>query len=149
MSAEGPLINLEKITGENICSHGHLAGYRHVTPEKPHEEPSDWSLVGPLIALIGERGEHSMPRSRNSQRIEDQLVTSVSIFFPASQLIVNCKRYAFLESTIVVSSKPYDPALHLQTKTDVKILGDVSIRPPFGLAIGRINECNALNSLPT
>lgn len=80
--------------------------------------------------------------------MENELVTAIGILFPTRQLIIQGERHALFEFTVVVRSQTNSHALHLQSETDIKILGDVCIRPPLCLAIRRIHKLNTLNSLP-
>lgn len=86
--------------------------------------------------------------TENLQRMENKLVATIRIFFPSGQFIVDCKGHTFFKPAVVICSKPYYPVLHLQTKTDVKIFGNVCIGPPFGLTIRRINKRNTLEGFP-
>lgn len=48
----------------------------------------------------------------------------------------------------MVSSKTDDHALHLQPETDIEIFRHVCIRPPFCLAVRRVDEGDALKGFP-
>lgn len=81
--------------------------------------------------------------------MEDKLVTSICVFLPPSQLVVQCEGHAFSKFSVMISCETNEAATHLEAQTKVKILRHTSIWPPFGLAVRFIKECHTLESFPS
>lgn len=80
--------------------------------------------------------------------MEHKFIASVRVLLPSRQLIVECQRHALFELAVVIGRKTDCHTRHLKTQTDIEVLRDVSIGPPFCLSVRGIDKCNTLDGFP-
>ena len=78
----------DSVVGTNVCENGNFRGEPNIGEEEFPEKRRKRSTNKP-----------------EPERVEKQLVTSVSVFLPSVQFIVNCERDTFFEPIASISSK--------------------------------------------
>ena len=100
-------------------------------------------------------GEEKAPEQRRKgatdwpviNRVEEQLVTSISVFLPAGQLVVNGQGNALFEAIAGPCGKTNDVPVTLQTKRHIEVLADHVFCPKLLLAVV-IYPRNLLDGFP-
>ena len=67
--------------------------------------------------------------------MEEQLVTSIGVFLPAGQLVINGQGNALFEAVAGPGSKTNDISVTLQTERHIEVLADHIFRPKLLLTI--------------